>query len=211
MLFSINAYKFLLGFEDTYRLCKDKTWKLQRDFVPFDPDTDMLFESITSADRWLQSNNPISINGEIVDLNEESSKLFDGKYDFEIIAHRITKPSNPIFTREQLRNVLLNGNDNYSNSLVIDYDGNPKLVPLINRTPINIIEYPVRFESFGAGNGYVGSQGSLNQLEGTYLALLEAWEMHIDTGRSFYRDYVSGEHSEEQLKTNIMETVNKLK
>lgn len=85
------------------------------------------------------------------------------------------------------------------------------MVPLINRTPINIKEYPVRIESFQARYGYVGSPGSLNHLEGTYLALLEACEMHIETGRSCYREYVSGELSEEQLKTNIMEIVNNLK
>ncbi len=211
MFFTINAYKFLLGSEDIYRLCKDNTWKQQSNFVPFDPDTDMLFESFTSADRWLQSNNPIFVNGEIVDLNEEVSDLFDDKYNFEIIAHRISKPSNPIFTREQLRNVLINGNDSHSNSLVIDYDGNPKLVPLINRSAINVTEYPVRVEIFQVGNGYVGSQASLSHLDGTYLTLLEAWEMHIDTGRSFYHDYVSGELTEEQLKTKIIKVVNNLK
>jgi hypothetical protein len=52
IIFTINAYKFLLGFEDTFRLSKDKTWKQQRNFVLFDPDTDMLFESFASADRW---------------------------------------------------------------------------------------------------------------------------------------------------------------
>lgn len=211
MFFTINAYKFLLDSEDIYRLCKDNTWKQQSNLFPFDPDTDMLFESFTSADRWLQSNNPIYVNGEIIDLNEEVSDLFDGKYNFEIIAHRISKPSNPIFTREQLRNVLISGNDSHSNSLVIDYDGNPKLVPLLNRSAINVTEYPVRVESFQAGNGYVGSQASLSHLDGTYLALLEAWEMHINTGRSFYLDHVSGELTKEQLKTKIMDVVNNLK
>lgn len=211
MFFTINAYKFLLGFEDIYRLCKDNTWKQQSNFVTFDPDTDMLFESFTLADRWLQSHNPIYVNGEIIDLNEEVSDLFDDKYNFEIIAHRISKPSNLIFTREQLRNVLINGNNSHSNLLVIDYDGNPKLVPLINRSAINVTEYPVCFESFQAGDGYVGSQASLNHLDGTYLVLLEAWEIHINTGRSFYHNYVIGELTEEQLKTKIMELVSNLK
>lgn len=31
------------------------------------------------------------------------------------------------------------------------------------------------------------------------MALLEAWAMHVETDLSFYTDYVSGEHSEEEL------------
>ncbi|MGE7983718.1 hypothetical protein [Solibacillus sp. NPDC093137] len=209
MLFSINAYKYLLGLDETYRLSKDSSWNQQSDFKSFNPDTDMLFPSYSAADSWLKSNNPISVNGEVIDLNEKISDLFDNKSEIEIIAHRITKPLNPIFTREQLSNVLLNGNDTYTNSLVIDYDGYPKLIPWVSRAHIK--EYPVRFENFQAGNGYVGSHGSLNHIESTYLALLEEWGLHLETGRSLYRDFDSVQQSEEQIKTKIMETVNNLK
>lgn len=209
MLFSINAYKYILGIDETFRLSKDGSWEQQSDFKSFNPDTDMLFPSYSAAESWLNFNNPISVNGEVIDLNEEISDLLDFKYNFEIIAHRITKPLNPIFTREQLRDVLLNGNDNYTNSLVIDYDGYPKLIPWVNISNVN--KYPVRFENFQAGNGYVGSHASLNGIEKTYLALLEEWGLHLETGRSLYRDYDSVQQSEEQIKTKIMETVNNLK
>lgn len=211
MFFTINAYKLLPGFDETYRLSKNETWEPQKNLTSYDSEKDMHFTSFTSANDWLQSNNPIIVNGETVDLNEKVSILFGGRYEFEIIAHRITKPSNPIFTREEISNVLRSGNDNHSNSLVIDYQGNPKLVPLIDRTPLSLKEYPVRFETFQAGNGYVGPHEDLTHLDTTYLALLEAWELHIITGRSIYRDYVSGELSEDELKTNIMEIVNILK
>ncbi|MBK5424376.1 hypothetical protein [Bacillus sp. TH30] len=49
MFFSINAYKFLLGMDDTFRLKEDGSWKKQNDFTAFDPETDMLFESYQNA------------------------------------------------------------------------------------------------------------------------------------------------------------------
>lgn len=210
MLFSINAYKYLFGTIDTYRLQKDHAWIQQSDFEAFNPDTNLLFDSFTEAESWLQLHNPITINGEIVDINGNGTSLSVDQYEFKIIVHRMTRPKNPIFTREQLKTVLLNGDDNYSNSLVIDYDGYPQLVQHIDRTPAHITEYPVRYESFSSGAGYVGSEESLNHLEEVYLALLEAWEMHLSTGCSVYCDCFIGEMTAEQLRTKIMETIHNL-
>lgn len=53
-------------------------------------------------------------------------------------------------------------------------------------------EFPVRIESFRAGNGYVGSS-DVNHLEHTYMNYLEGWAVHITTGLFIYHDYVSGE------------------
>ncbi|MGE7950851.1 hypothetical protein [Lysinibacillus xylanilyticus] len=210
MYFSINAYKYLLGLEDTFRLTKEGEWRKQENFKLLDKDRDMFFESFQAANNWLRINRPLTINGKNVENDETVTDLFNDNYSFEIIAHRITKIKNPIFSREQLKEVLINGNDNYSNSLVIDYEGTPKLIPLISIAPLEVIEYPVRFETFNAGNGYVGVQSNLNHLDQTYLALLEAWYMHMETGRSFYRDYVSGDLSEEELISNIKHEANQL-
>ncbi|WP_108073520.1 hypothetical protein [Heyndrickxia sporothermodurans] len=211
MYFSINAYKYLLGFDNTYRLCKDGIWITLEKFTSFDDTRDMLFKSYEDAKFWLDSTGRVIINGvETSTIPKVEGKLFDDGYSFEIVAHRTTKPKNPVITRQQLKNVLINGDDNVSNSLVIDYEGMPKLIQLVNRTPSAIEEYPVRFETFAAGNGYVGSISDLNHLETTYQALLEAWAMHITTGRSFYRDCVSGENTEEELIDEIESEISNL-
>lgn len=200
MYFSINAYKYVLGFDASYRLCKDATWKHQLDFTKVDIEQDRLFSNYEEARSWLDTTGTIEIDGKQANtINNGAKTLARRDFEFEIVAHRTKPIQTPVFTREQLEQVLEAGSDQYHNSLVIDYEGYVKLVPLMGKSPASLKEYPVRFETFNAGNGYVGQKVEDSFLEMTYIALLEAWAMHIETGRSFYRDYASGEHSEEEL------------
>ena len=199
----------MLGLENTYRLKKDNTWEKQTDFKKYDPVTDKLFHHFYEAKKWLHINNPISVHGEIVDINKKMKDLLSDEYEFEIIVHRIRKPLHPIFTKEELKNVLLDGDDRQSNYLVVDYDGYLKLIPDFALQDFQ--EYPVRFELFVAGGGYVGPKSSLNHLDRTYHSLLEGWELHLQSGRSIYQEYATLKKSEEELKKGIMEIVNQLK
>lgn len=206
MKFSINVYKHILGFSDTYRLKKDGDWKAQQDFKNVDFNQDMLFDTLAQAESWKNGIDKIVVNG--VELNfrgdADDGRIYGtNKFDIEIVVHRLSKPSNPIFTKEQVAEVLIKGNDNYHNSLVVDYHGYPHLIRLINRTPVSITEYPVRFETFNAGNEYVGHESRLTHLDGTYMALLETWYLHLNTGQQFYCDYVSGDKSEDELVQGI--------
>lgn len=214
MKLSINAYKYVIGLDNTYRLRNDGSWVEQKDFLLFDSIEDMVFSTFNEAQTWLDHTGPVLINGEEANtIPKEESNLSNPDYSFEIVAHRFSKPKNPIPTRDQLKAVLINGDDEYTNSLVIDSEGVIRLVPLINRAPFEIKNFPVRYESFQAGNGYVGfgASNDADHIENTYMALLEAWFLHVNTGRSFYRDYTSGDHTEQELINKINAEVSKLK
>lgn len=104
------------------------------------------------------------------------------------------------FTKEELTQVLTEGNDGRNNSLIVDFQGNVKLVPFTN----DKTTYAVRYETFGAGNGYVGPESKLNHLDGTYQALLEGWVDYLHYGQSkkigIYRDYAEYKNSIEELQ-----------
>ncbi|QQZ07691.1 hypothetical protein [Heyndrickxia vini] len=108
MYFSINAYKYLSGFDNTFRLRKDGTWTTLEEFTSFDHTREMLFKSYKDAKFWLDSTGRVIINGvESSTIPKGEGKLFDDGYSFEIVAHRTTKPKNPVITRQQIKNVLI--------------------------------------------------------------------------------------------------------
>ncbi|ADO57440.1 hypothetical protein [Paenibacillus polymyxa] len=117
----------------------------------------------------------------------------------------------PYFTKEEVADVLQKGNDDRHNSLIIDFDGTPKLIPFTNDGS----KYAVRYETFNAGNGYVGEKSQLNHLNGTYQALLEAWVEYLGYGRRLgsgvYRDYAEYSESIEELQAKAIKLVNSMK
>ncbi|MGE8057045.1 hypothetical protein ACQKOD_24660 [Bacillus mycoides] len=212
MFFSINAYKILLGMDDSFRLKKDGSWEKLNDFTAFDQEKDMLCESYQSAQHWLTKNNKQTINGEEVSTKQkETVDLMSKEFEFEVICHRISQPANLYPSKDEVKQVLLSGDDNYNNALVINYDGYVQLIKVQGFVPAVMREYAVRYETFIAGNGYVGGQGELNHLEETYLALLEGWLSHLSGGKAIHQDYVSGENSINELIELINEELKEIK
>ncbi|MCU7666816.1 hypothetical protein [Bacillus thuringiensis] len=210
MRFSIIAYKRLLGLDDAFRLKNNGDWAIQQDFKQFNEEEDMLFSTFHEANLWLNQHNHHIINGEAASTErKEVYDLVNRGFEFEIICHRISRPSTPSI--DELTKVLLLGDDNYNNSLVIDYDGTIKLLKITNSTPLAKDGYPVRFETFQTGNGYVGTASDLNHLEQTYQGLLENWLLHLETGRELYCDYVEGTSSIEKLTDSINKEIQVLK
>ncbi|WP_127550596.1 protein kinase [Paenibacillus amylolyticus] len=111
------------------------------------------------------------------------------------------------FTKEELARVLKEGNDERNNSLIVDWEGNIQLVPFTNDSKT----YAVRFETFVAGNGYVGARSKLNHLDGTYQALLEGWVSYLQYGQSkhigIYRDYAEYKKSIEELQQEAIKLI----
>lgn len=200
MYFSINAYKYVLGLQDSYRLCKDGTWKQQVDFTQYNPAEDLLFANFSSAEQWLEAAEETEINGEWAStLDRAETELFQEEFEFEIIAHRTTAPKYETFTREQLKQALKQADSRCDCALVIDYDGKLQAVALCGGTAAELTEYPVRFETIAAGS--FDSSGAENEerIEEIYMALLEAWVFHLEMGRSYFSDYASGDYTEEEL------------
>lgn len=133
-----------------------------------------------------------SLNHIITVLNECNEKVYPNSLGrdisdpyFEVIFKRVAPPNN-LFTKSQIRNVLLHGNDRQNNTLVIDSLGNPKL---INSDDPTVIYYPVRLESFQAYNNYVGRFSNLLHLNDSYLTCLRLWADHLENDKFEYLDY----------------------
>ena len=189
MYFSLNCYKGLLGLEDTFSLKKDETLERISDYQEYCND-DMLFPNYESASYWLKEHSKVNVNG--MDISTKENEIYElnfSSYEFEIITHRIKKPR--LFNKQEIYEVLNEGNDSYNNVLVIDYDGNPHLFNWDEYCQDDIERYPVRLEVFCAGNGYVGVNVKSSEIDDIYRCCLEGWEMHLSSGRAVRQDYVS--------------------
>ncbi len=196
--------------EDSYRLRKNGRWTEQAKYGDLNKDEDMLFLSFAEADFWLKINPQAVIGGKKYDTAVEERVVRVGEssnYHFQIIVHRQTKPN--VFTYSDVERVIRSGNDDVDNSLIIDFEGIPRLVQLddINDGRGN---YAVRFETFCAGNGNVGRDTSGNHINDTYIGLLEGWRTHLKCGKSIYIDFVEGVLSESELLGEIEELTDNL-
>lgn len=179
MIYTIDA-----GFFHTdYRMKKDGTFqKFKGQHFKEVEDDDETFVSQSDAKFTASKINSIEVDGETINLR--TGHL--GSMHITVRPHRTGKPSNKLFSREDLKQVLLNGDDNRNNSLIVDFEGDLRLIPYedIRSTP-----HAVRYESFQSGNGYVGFDSSLSHLERTYLGMLDGWESHLICHDSIYVDY----------------------
>jgi hypothetical protein len=198
MKFTIDVVKLIMT---THRLKKDGTFK-EISFIDVLPD-DMIFDTIQEAQFWKENQSEFQVVGKMIKANPTSTGMADSY--LHIRSHRVGKPKQMVFSKQEVENVLKYGNDNIHNSLVVDFDGFVHLVPFEQA----ITGYAVRFETFQAGNGYVGSKSSLNHLDGTYLALLEGWLDHLETHDCEYRDSES-RRSEVDILSDINQAYNAL-
>jgi len=89
--------------------------------------------------------------------------------------------------------------DRVHNQLVIDEDGYAKVIKDEGYGYL----FPVRHESWDAGNIYVGKYSKLLTLDDDYISSLQGWLSYLKTGRKKYMDYVHGNKSEEELVNEI--------
>lgn len=192
MKFTINAYKNILGLDDTFRLKKDEKWIAQEDFKTIDQDEDMTFDSIYEARDWIESIGKVFIDGEEVTTTRGDiveSNLLSDDFEFEIILHRSALPKNHYPTLDQLKTLIVNGDDNYENMLIINFDGEFELKRLFGKGDVlRTKNYAVRCEPFQPGNNYVGTKLALEDIEDLYYIMLEGWLLHLETGRSIYQE-----------------------
>ncbi|MGG5461373.1 hypothetical protein [Clostridium sp. B9] len=183
MFFTINAYKIPL--ESVYRLKCNSNWEPQDNFKEFDLVNDMVFKTHEEAEKWLEKEEILIVNGEKVNvLGAHVSYLGVDNFNIEIVVHRSEKPK--LFTIEDLRKLLEEGDDRYNNSLIIDFEGNLKLVQSNPEDIIYHSNYAVSNEVYNSGNGFVGRKLDDLYLRLIYLNLLDNWLLHIQTGRSIY-------------------------
>lgn len=118
-------------------------------------------------------------------------------FHFEIV--KIDKPTH-MFTKEEIKKEMENADDRYENQLVIDENGYARVI----RTSIeNGMSFPVRHESWNAGNNYVGKYSKLSTLDQNYISSLQGWLRYLQNGKKVFVDYVGENTNEEQLVSEI--------
>jgi hypothetical protein len=202
MKFTIDVSDFLYT---TQRLKTDGTFKkFEGNHDKEIMKDDFTFDGYYEAKFWKSNHDFIEVEEKRIQVNPTSYGLTDPTVS--IRSHRTGKPKQSYFTEGQLRKVLVEGDDTINNSLTVDFDGFLHLVPF--EQAINGA-YAVRFETFVAGNGYVGKESSLYGLEDTYLSLLDSWSIHLVNHDMEYRDYPCNQTKEELIE-EIIEAIDKL-
>lgn len=125
-----------------------------------------------------------------------SADIYHEYFDIELI--RNGKPSH-LFTKDEIEIQMRNADDRINNVLVIDEDGYAHVVEFNEA----IYLYPVRHESWQAGNIYVGKYSSLATLEDDYISSLQGWLDYLTYGKHVYMDYVRDNNNEEILLSEI--------
>ncbi len=119
---------------------------------------------------------------------------------FTIKLFRCGKP-NHLFTKQEIEEEMRKADDRFSNQLIIEEDGYAKV---IKNEGFGYL-FPVRHESWSAGNVYVGEYSTLSTLEDDYISSLQGWLRYLKTGRNQYMDYVHDDRDEEKLLKEIKE------
>lgn len=90
--------------------------------------------------------------------------------------------------RQQLINTIKNGDDSITNRLILRVDGIFALVPYDSSEDADAfldLDYVARWETFDAGNGYVGDNAAedLELINEIYSDAKKAWSIFKSTGR----------------------------
>ncbi|WP_338627278.1 hypothetical protein QJR52_02775 [Clostridium baratii] len=88
-------------------------------------------------------------------------------------------------TRDELVELIKNGDDSYDNQIRVTKDGMVFLSRIVGAENISGLKF--RFETFDAGNGYVGPDAAKDEeyIDDLYRALIESWKLN----RTGYIDY----------------------
>ncbi len=192
----IESYTFDFS---SYRLKNDFYFRLnvettgyRNSHIEVNSKDDAVFETIEDVKKAI-----FVIQKQIDGCPELSKKIF-----ISILCQRIYAPRH-LFNKDDLNKLLLSGDDSHCNMLVVDEDGYLNLIDPSKYNDYELFSYPVRNETYGAGNNYVGKYAPLTDLDDIYLSNLKWWSLHLATGESVNVDYYDRDKSEKELINEI--------
>lgn len=134
-------------------------------------------------------------------LKREGLSLdYDYNRYFSISFRRYGTPTH-LFEKSEIETAMRNANDQYNNQLVVDEDGYIKIISNDEDGTL----YPVRLESWDAGNNYVGKFSDLCTLDENYKSCLDGWLSYLTTGQKQYIDYIVDDIEESVVISKIKE------
>lgn len=118
---------------------------------------------------------------------------------FDSVLHREGNPTH-LFTEQEIKQLMLNANDDVNNKLVIDEDGYARII----QDPQQGKLYPVSQETWCAGNRYVGKNSKLTDLHDSYVLSMHSWLGYLQYGCRIFDDVYKSDH-------NLKEVIKKVK
>lgn len=134
---------------------------------------------------------------EILKCNK-MAELEEYEHCFSIELVKCGKPKH-LFTKQEIEEVMRNADDRFSNQLIIDENGYARV---IQDDSLGYL-FPVRHESWNAGNMYVGKYSNLWTLNDDYISSLQGWLLYLQTGRKQKMDYGYKNTNEQELLVEI--------
>jgi hypothetical protein len=187
----------------SFRLQKDSTWRrLGKDYLLLESD----FQ--TSNPLEVANRTPyeteLEIEGTLYKISPASGKFG------EILSggSRVYRKNFPdvMPSKEQLRAVIAAGDDEQTNSLILNLQGR---FELRQRPPFDIHKNDptvvLRHEIFAAGNDYVGLEAAQDDdhIDRLFLSSLEGWLNHLTTGKTQEYSNLPSSTSYEQIQEEI--------
>jgi serine/threonine protein kinase len=154
---------------------------------------DALFSDFTALKQFLETIDDIIL----VDTKLQDTSLLLRPYSYIIEIRRISAPSH-LFTIDELRSALINGNDRKQNTLVVNGQGYLHLFE--SEDAFDLLQFPVINETYQPYGNYTGKYTSLFDLEEIYGALLNSWHEHLKHGCRCRVDYFSPVDNEKTIK-----------
>ena len=195
-IFSNSDFVFSLdSFDGTEKyVCKDGYIKELES--PLEEDCYYIYDrekAISFSNKFQQMINEI--------LHQKDLSVLDKYENFiSIELIRCGKPFH-LFSKQEIEEEMRKADDRVNNQLVIDEDGYAKV---IKDNEYGLL-YPVRHESWHAGNNFVGKYSNLSTLTDDYISSLQGWLLYLQTGKKQYMDYVHDNRDEEDLIKKIRE------
>ena len=171
--------------EGEFCLCNDGYMKRKGNHK----DEIKLIYSKEAVSKCIEACNNILINYCKANCFVDSGSAF---FSFDI--QRCGKPEH-LFTKEEIKIEMAKADDRKHNTLVIDENGYAKVV-----SGENLNYYPVRQETWHAGNCYVGKYSNLSTLDDDYLSMLQGWLCYLETNQADCVDYLEQRQVNELLE-----------
>ncbi len=180
--------RYLLN-REKYFFCVDGCFKLKVDESDI-----MIFYSINDvicSEEKIKESILFKCKQNGYDIPQYEIKTFI-EADYESI-----KPCH-LFTKDEIKKAMSEADDRVENTLVVDENGYVKIIANTNSAKL----YPVCFETWDAGNMYVGKYSNLNTLDRDYIMALQGWLSFLKSKKHQKMEY---EHVNNDIDNLISE------
>lgn len=171
------------GFFSKEKLCINQNGRIEK--IKFECNKKLPDNILLIHDREMAINICKQMQDNVKTICEEKNYYVSQNYFNVIMCRNFNINPSHIFTKDEIKKVIIEADDRHHNNLVIDENGEVKV---INSNEENPFLYPVRSSQWDAGNRYVGKYADLPDyyIEGIHNTSVQAWLNYLKTGKNQY-------------------------